>query len=58
MYSIFSLSPDVSRETPLIEIQGKQIQKEENPIYLGVTLDPKLTLNEQIKKLKKKAKGV
>ena len=57
VYSIFSLSPDVSKETPLIEIQGKQIQKEENPIYLGVTLDPKLTLNEQMKKLKKKAKG-
>ena len=57
VYSIFSLSPDVSKETPIIEIQGKRIQKEENPTYLGVTLDPKLTLNEQTKKLKKKAKG-
>ena len=57
VYSIFSLSPTVSKETPVIEIQGKQIQKEENPTYLGVTLDPKLTLNEQMKRLKKKAKG-
>ena len=57
VYSIFSLSPDVSKETPLIEIQGQRIQKEENPTYLGVTLDPKLTLSEHMKKLKKKAKG-
>ena len=57
VYSIFSLSPTVSKEKPVITIQGKQIQKEENPTYLGVTLDSSLTLSEQMKKVKKKAKG-
>ena len=31
------------------------MEKEENPIYLGVTLDTRMTLNEQIKNVKKKA---
>ena len=57
VYSIFSLSPTVSKEKPVITIQGNQIQKEENPTYLGVTLDSSLTLREQMNKVKKKAKG-
>ena len=57
VYTIFSLSPKVSQEKPVIEIQGKALQKEENPTYLGVVLDPKLTLNEQMKKVETKAKN-
>ena len=47
----------MSKEKPVITIQGKPIQKEDNPTYLGVTLDSSLTLGEQMKKVKKKAKG-
>ena len=57
VYTIFSLSPNVSKEKPVISIQGKSLKKEENPTYLGVTLDPKMTLNEQMAKVKKKAKN-
>ena len=47
----------MSQEKPVIEIQGKALQKEEIPTYLGVVLDPKLTLNEQMKKVETKAKN-
>ena len=47
----------MSKEKPVISIQGKALQKEENPTYLGVTLDSKMTLNEQMAKVKKKAKN-
>ena len=57
VYTIFSLSPQVSKEKPVIEIQGKALLKEENPSYLGVLLDPKLTLSDQMKKVETKAKN-
>ena len=57
VYIIFSLSQQVSKEKPVIEIQGKALLKEENPSYLGVLLDPKLTLSDQMKKVETKAKN-
>ena len=57
VYTIFSLSPRVSKEKPVIEIQGKALLKEENPSYLGVVLDPKLTLKEHMENVETKAKN-
>ena len=36
-------------------IQGHQLEKDENPVYLGVKLDTRLTLKDQLKDIKKKA---
>ena len=36
-------------------IQGKELKKEENPSYLGFTLDPRMTLNEHMENVRKKA---
>ena len=52
---MFTLSPKVAKQKQNIKIQGHQLEKEENPIYLGVTLDTRMTLNQQIKNVKKKA---
>ena len=57
VYTIFSLSPKVSKERHAIVIQGNFLQKENNPAYLGVILDQKLSLNEQMARVKKKANG-
>ena len=57
VYTIFSLSPKVSKERHVIVIQGNVLQKEDNPTYLGVILDQKLSLNEQMERVKKKANG-
>ena len=46
---------NVAKQKQNIQIQGHQLEKEENPIYLGVTLDTRMTLNQQIKNVKKKA---
>ena len=53
-YSVFTLSPKIAKQKQDIRIQGHQLEKEENPIYLGVKLDT-VTLNEQKKSIKKKA---
>ena len=44
VYSIFTLSPVHIRTTLHLKVQGTNIQKDENPKYLGVRLDPKLSL--------------
>ena len=36
-------------------LEGHQLEKEENPTYLGVTLDTRMTLNDQMNKIKRKA---
>ena len=43
VYSIFTLSPVHLRTTLHLKVQGTTIQKDNNPKYLGVRLDPKLT---------------
>ena len=55
VYTVFTLSPKVAKQKQAITIQGHQLEKDENPTYLGVKLDPRLTLNEQLKGIKKKA---
>ena len=55
VYTVFSLSPAVRKECHDITIQGKKLEKEENPTYLGIKLDPKMTLNDHMKNVKDKA---
>ena len=55
VYTIFSISPKVSKEEPKLLINGNTLKKEENPMYLGVKLDTRLTLSEHLKDVKKKA---
>ena len=57
MYCIFSLSSKISKATPSIIFNGQQLKKEENPTYLGITFDGRLTLNDLMDKIKKKAKS-
>ena len=49
IYTIFTKSHKTAEITVRLEIEGKILEKEENPVYLGVTLDT--TLRNQINKL-------
>ena len=44
VYSIFTLSPIHIKTTLQLKVQNNTIQKDNNPSYLGVRLDPKLNL--------------
>ena len=44
VYSIFTLSPVHIRTTLQLKVQNNLIQKDNNPSYLGVRLDPRLNL--------------
>ena len=55
VYTVFSLSPTAAKECHNIMIQGKRLEKEENPVYLGIKLDPKMTLTDHMKNVKVKA---
>ena len=55
VYTVFSLSPVEAKKDHSVMIQGKQLKKEENPTYLGITLDPRLTLKEHMKNVETKA---
>ena len=55
VYSVFTLSSKVAKQKQTIMIQGHQLEKDENPVYLGVKLDTRLTLKDQLKDIKKKA---
>jgi len=57
VYCIFTLSPKVAKENPIITINGQQLRKEDNPTYLGITFDGRLTLSEHMDKIKMKAKS-
>ena len=37
VYSVFIMIPKVQKQKQTINIQGHQVKKEENPIYLGIT---------------------
>ena len=55
VYTVFTLSPTAAKENHKIMILGKQLEKEENPTYLGIKLDPRLTLNEHMRNVRAKA---
>ena len=46
VYTIFTLSPTVSKAKLQLQVQGQNIEKEETPTYLGVRLDSRLTFKE------------
>ena len=54
-YSIFTRSPKTAKQEYLLKINGETIKKEENPSYLGVTLDQQVNLSAFIRSLKEKA---
>ena len=55
VYSIFTRSHKVVKTSLALKIDDSALLKEENPVYLGVQLDPKLNLNKHSNNLKKKA---
>ena len=55
VYTIFSNSPKVAKKDLRLAIDGERLQKEKNPVYLGVTLDRQLTLSKHMQKLKSKS---
>ena len=54
-YTIFTKSNTVAKEKVSLEIGGHKLEKVDNPVYLGVTLDRHLNFNEHIRLLKEKA---
>ena len=55
VYSVFTRSYNLTNATLTLNIDGKQLEKEKNPVYLGIQLDGKLNLKMHIENLKKKA---
>ena len=55
VYSVFTRSYKLSDVSLSLKIDDIPLQKEENPVYLGVTLDSKLNLKKHSDNLKKKA---
>ena len=54
VYSIFTLSPVHTRTTLHLQLQGVTIQKDNNPKYLGVRLDPKLSFKTHFQDISEK----
>ena len=55
VYSIFSRRYNDADKSLSLKIDNTHLQKEENPVYLGVQLDSKLNLKKHSDNLKKKA---
>ena len=55
VYSVFTRSYKLSGVSLSLKTDDIPLQKEENPVYLGVTLDSKLNLKKHSEILKKKA---
>ena len=55
VYSIFTKSHMDAKRKLNLSINSNKLAKEENPTYLGVTLDRQLTLNNHMEMLRKKA---
>ena len=54
-YSIFTRSHKVAKQTFNFKVDGVPLEKDDNPSYLGITLDQQLNLNRFISDLKDKA---
>ena len=55
VYSIFTLSQKMARKTLQLNIDGEKLEKEDNPVYLGVKLDCRMALTEHLENTKRKA---
>jgi len=56
VYSIFTKSHKTAKEKLQLKIGNENLPKEEQPTYLGVKLDQKLTMKSQVESIKNKAK--
>ena len=54
-YAIFTRSPKVAKHSFIFKVDGVTLQKDNNPSYLGMTLDQQLNLNKFISGLKEKS---
>ena len=54
-YTIFTKSHKVAKQNIRLMLEGKAIQREDNPVYLGVQLDRQLTLKQHARNVKEKA---
>ena len=55
VYTIFSKSPKEAKRNITVKIGDRHLKKDDNPVYLGVQLDCRLTLAKHIENLKQKA---
>ena len=55
VYTIFTKSHKVEKEPISLKINNKEIEKDQNPTYLGMQLDSELTLKNHVENLKTKA---
>ena len=55
VYSLFTKSNREAKRNLRLKINGYCLKKENNPVYLGVTLDRQLNLNVHARNMKKKA---
>ena len=46
---------EMARKTLELKIDGEKLEKEDNPVYLGVNLDCRMTLTEHLENTKRKA---
>jgi len=53
VYTIFTRSTQAKSKSMKLMINGKELKKEDNPVYLGVKLDTRMGLSEFTKDLKK-----
>ena len=55
VYSIFTRSHKDAKKRLNLTVNGSSLSREDNPTYLGVTLDRQLTLNQHMENIRKKA---
>ena len=55
LYSLFTLNHKMARRTLELKIDREKLEKEDNPVYLGVKLDCRMTLMEYLENTKRKA---
>ena len=55
VYTIFSNSSKVASKTLSLKYEGMQLTKDDNPVYLGVTLDQRMTLEKHMLNVKEKS---
>jgi hypothetical protein len=54
VYSLFTLGIDVLKVS-MLTIDGQELRQEQNPVYLGVTLDWKLSMYDHVRVVKENA---
>ena len=52
VYTVFSNSSRVADRNLSLKYEGQQLSKEKNPVYLGVTMDQRMTLQKQMSRIR------